>query len=241
MNYRNSRIIMTLIFAVLLNACSNLSVVSTSNFEPSRTTKQMDVITKSLSNTPLPSNTLPSVPSETPIMATATDDISDIMLSEISSVNIDGFACAAAMGINLLYSDDANFDRVLCDDISVYMYSSVQEQAFNTISDFFVYNVGSFLQDNEIPVSVVLDTEINYDDFPALLQAEKLPIAIIKVNGMWHAIVIVGYDPGGGGLQYLDSLHNMGNEIPNEKIFLEDYGVNFLDAWVATFILKYSD
>jgi hypothetical protein len=197
-----------------------------------------------------PSETIPLAPTPTTVQPTititlpptATYDLSNIWLPEKLFINVDGFACAAAMSINLIgvMHEGILQDEVLCDDIGVYMHHSVGQQMFPTISDFFVFNVGSYLEDTDIPISIYLDTSLDYDLLQSYLHVGKIPVAVVFVNEMWHAIFIVGYIPYGGGYAYLDSLYEMGEEIPDENDFFDRYGITFTDAWRATFVLEFA-
>jgi hypothetical protein len=203
-----SIVIIIMIFGITLSACRNPSPAPTSiDWDSNRS------VPTSLTNTPSPThiskpaNTFTPTASQTPtipIILTPTYDLSKIRLSEATVINIDGFACAAAISVNIL---GPTTEEILCDDIGVYMRSSISEVTFPTISDFFIYNFGTYLNDNELPISVYLDTSLNYDGLQAIIQSGKLPIAVIRVNEFWHAIVIVGYDPSRGGYHYLDSLY----------------------------------
>ena len=197
-----------------------------------------------------PTETIPSTSTPTTVTPTmritqpptATYDLSNIWLPEKSFINVDGFACAAAMSINLIgvMHEGILQDEVLCDDIGVYMHQSVGQQFFPTISDFFIFNVGSYVQDTDIPISIYLDTSLDFDLLQSYLRLGKMPVAVVFVNEMWHAIVIVGYNPYSGGIAYLDSLFEIGEEIPDENDFFDRYGITFSDAWRATFVLEYA-
>jgi hypothetical protein len=59
---------------------------------------------------------------------------------------------------------------------------------------------------------------------------------------MLHAIVIVGFDPDGGGYYYLDSLRASSKPLPNESSFEQDYGISFIDAWNGhVFVIERED
>jgi hypothetical protein len=95
-----------------------------------------------------------------------------------------------------------------------------------------------FLDERSIPLTL---SQIDYADRVAQLE-ENIPsgvptVVIAILPEFVHCIVIGEYDSQ-NGYTYLDPLHHIENgQVPNEKDFYRDYGVQLQDAWKYTFEL----
>jgi hypothetical protein len=173
---------------------------------------------------------------ETPTNA---NDFTEEAPSDLSCLNVDGFACAASMAINLIITSEdmgGNFSQTKCDDIGVIFKASLEAEKYKTLPNMFLTDVRLFLADNDLPVSLKFEESLDYDDLLSIVSEDKIPIAVVQAEGMVHAIVIVGYDINDNGIRYLDSLSEWGDILANELNFQQQYDIQFTDAWKYTFI-----
>jgi hypothetical protein len=153
-------------------------------------------------------------------------------------VNIDGFAYAACMAINLLMKsvEDTPKIEIICSELAPLYRSSVNPNKGLRVPEWFVKETNSIIHNKSLPLVIQRHPSASKNDILSDFDAGIFPIALVQAGCCFHAVVIVGYS-NQGGFKYLDSLQQMGDHIPNEDDFFEDYGIKFQEAWMDTFEL----
>jgi hypothetical protein len=175
---------------------------------------------------------------ETPSVESETTPEGLVSLSKL--VNIEGFACAAAMAINIQMSTipDSPKTNVLCTDLIPSFQATANTHTSLLVPEWFISETNTFIHKKTLPLELQLHPSASEKDVMADLRQGILPIALVNAGGRFHAVVIVGYDVNKGGLAYLDSLRPKSKPLPYETDFFEDYGIKFQEAWIDTFELK---
>ncbi|HTX92172.1 MAG TPA: hypothetical protein VMC09_13245 [Anaerolineales bacterium] len=155
-------------------------------------------------------------------------------------VNVDGFACAAAMSINIAMSTfpDSQKTNLLCADLTPSFQASANAQSPLRVPEWFIGETNAFLRKKGLPLELQRHPSATVVDVAGDLKRQILPILMVNTGSRFHAIVIIAYDPSKGGFAYLDSLRPKSKPVPFEADFLADYGIKFQDAWMDTFELK---
>jgi hypothetical protein len=155
------------------------------------------------------------------------------------SVNIDGFNCQMAVAMNLLSSQPGYFT---CDDVGDSLAEQTEGAGMRYHDpDWVVDAVSMFFAENNYPFEILYVPGATEEDLMDTFSGERIAIVTIETPDFIHALVVGGYDPSGGGFQFLDTLNVDPSRLKNETDILEEYGVDFSQGWRDTYMISMTD